>query len=579
MKYHELTNFTAADSLEQAAEKWPGKDAIVFDEVTYTFAEWNSRANQVGRWAHSVGLKRGDVVALMMENKPEYLFIWTGLAKIGAVAALINNNLREKPLVHCISVCKAKMILFGKECEQAMKAIQSQLNVPFYCQGGPSDLGQQVDEVWNQTSISPIPKSYRLGTTYNDACMYIFTSGTTGLPKAAIVKHAKLDGAGHAFALQFGIRHEDRIYNSGLPLYHSAANNIGGGVCLTTGATLILRKKFSASQFWKEVAHFECTVIQYIGELCRYLLATPLSAFDKRHNCRLAVGNGLRPDIWEKFQSRFNIREIGEFYGATEGNVALFNLAKTPRARGAIGHMGFIFKQLGLCTLLKYNPETGEIIRDSKTGFCIECAPGEVGEAVGEMKGRAAGSFDGYLGDKEQSEKKLLRNVFRKGDCYFRTGDLLMRDHLGYYYFVDRMGDTFRWKGENVATTEVAQVLSGVKGCLEVTVYGVQIPGKDGRACCAAIVPKDGEELDLDNLYEVCHHQLPSYAQPIFVRLLPKLAVTGTFKHQKSELRDEGMDVINKVKDPMFFLDEAAKKYVTLSPQVYQAIVTGHAKL
>jgi acyl-CoA synthetase (AMP-forming)/AMP-acid ligase II len=584
MKYHEFTNWTAADGLESAAEKWPGKEAIVFDEgVTYTFNEWNAKANQVARWAQSIGIKRGDIVAVMMENKPECLFTWTGLAKVGAVAALINNNLRGKPLLHCIKVCNAKALLFGVECYQAVKQIRTELTIPLYVQGvevcSEDSTINSVDNAWKELSSAPVPKSLRAGTTYNDACMYIFTSGTTGLPKAAIVKHAKLDGAGTAFSLQFGIRHEDRIYNSGLPLYHSAANNVGGGVCLTTGATLVLRRKFSASMFWKEVAQFECTVVQYIGELCRYLLATPVSPYDKRHNCRLAVGNGLRPDIWEKFQTRFNIKEVGEFYGATEGNVALFNLARDKRARGAVGHMGIIFKQLGLCTLLRYDPETQEIVRDPKTGFCIECLPGEAGEAVAEMKGRAAGSFDGYLGDKEQSEKKLLRNVFRKGDCFFRTGDLLMRDKLGYYYFIDRMGDTFRWKGENVATTEVAEVVSSVPGVLEVTVYGVQIPGKDGRACCAAIVQKEGEDIDLQAMISVCETQLPAYARPLFVRILPKLATTGTFKHQKVELREEGMDIISKVKDKMYFMDEVKSMYVPLTSELYQTIVTGKARL
>ncbi|KAH9258693.1 hypothetical protein BASA81_003195 [Batrachochytrium salamandrivorans] len=574
MKYHELTNWTAADGLEDAAAQWPAKEAIVFDDVTYTFADWNNKANQVARWATSIGLKRGDVVALMMENRPECLFLWTGLAKIGAVAALINNNLRAKPLLHCIKVCNAKAVLFGVECAQAVSQVKTDLpGLNFYVQGGSAEGAVLVDEAWRTASVGPVSKSLRAGTTYNDACMYIFTSGTTGLPKAAIVKHAKLDGAGNAFAIQFGITHQDRIYNSGLPLYHSAANNIGGGVCLNLGCTLVLRKKFSASNFWKEVAFFRCTVVQYIGELCRYLLASPPSQYDKQHQCRLAIGNGLRPDIWEKFQTRFNLPEIGEFYGATEGNVALFNLCKTPRARGAIGHMGALFKLLGLCTLVRYDPETQEIVRDPKTGRCIECAPGEAGEAVAEMKGRAAGSFDGYLGDKEQSEKKLLRNVFRDGDCYFRTGDLLMRDALGYYYFVDRMGDTFRWKGENVATTEVAEVVSGVRGVLEVTVYGVLVPGKDGRACCAAIVPKDDETLDLEHMYSLCHQQLPAYAQPLFVRILPKLATTGTFKHQKNELRDEGAN-LDKVKDKMYFLDEQKKQYVELTPQVVSYIAT-----
>jgi acyl-CoA synthetase (AMP-forming)/AMP-acid ligase II len=566
----------------------------VFDDITYTFHDWNCKANQVARWARDQGLKRGDVVAVMMENKPECLFTWTGLAKIGAVAALINNNLRGKPLIHCIRVCGAKHFLFGNEVIDGVSTIIQELQqdqTKLYVQGGGGSGGsggsggglsssniQSVDEAWKTAQSSPVPQSWRDGTTYNDACMYIFTSGTTGLPKAAIVKHAKLDGAGAAFSLQFNIRHEDRIYNSGLPLYHSAANNVGGGVCLTTGATLILRRKFSASNFWKEVGFYNCTVVQYIGELARYLLATPPSPHDTRHNCRLAVGNGLRPDIWEKFQTRFNIKEIGEFYGATEGNVALFNHAVDRRAKGAVGHMGILFKQLGLCTLLRYDPERGEIIRDPKTGFCMECKPGEAGEAVAEMKGRAAGSFDGYLGDKEQSEKKLLRNVFRKGDVFFRTGDLLARNADGYYFFIDRLGDTFRWKGENVATTEVQEIISQVPGVLEVTVYGVEIPGKDGRACCAAIVSKDNETVNLDDLFRIATKELPQYAVPMFIRFLPKINTTGTFKHQKNDLKDDGMN-IKKIKDAMFFLEPGSTKYVPLNEDVYQKIVGGKAKL
>ena len=578
MKYNELTGWTAADGLEQAAVKFGKKEAIVFDDQVYSFNDWNAKANQVARWAQKVGIKKGDVVAIYMENRPEYMFAWTGLAKIGAVGALINTNLRNKPFLHCLGVANAKHVLFGAELSEGIEGVLDKISdKELHVQGGSASFARSVDEDWNSGSKSNLPPSVRSGVGYEDACMYIYTSGTTGLPKAAIVKHAKLNGAGAAFSLQFGITGKDRIYNSGLPLYHSAANNIGGGVCLHTGATLVLRKKFSASRFWDEVANYNCTVVQYIGELCRYLLATPPGPSDKNHNARLAIGNGLRPDIWKEFQGRFGLAEVGEFYGATEGNVALFNHCTTPEGQGAVGHMGFIMKQLGLCTILRYDQDKQELVRDPRTGRCIEALPGEVGEACAEMKGRAAGSFDGYLGDSESSNKKLVKDVFSKGDVFFRTGDLLMRDALGYYFFIDRAGDTFRWKGENVATTEVSEICTSVQGCLESNVYGVEVPGKDGRACCVAVAPGNGP-VDLDQLAEVCLKELPIHAVPVFVRLLSAQETTGTFKNQKVALRNEGMD-ITKITDEMYFFDASVKKYVPLTLELYNSIVTGAARL
>ncbi len=593
MKQREIFGWTIADGLEAAAINFKDKSAIEFDDAKYTFIDWNNKANQVARWALSVGVKRGDVIALIMENRPEHMFIWSGLSKIGAVAALINYNLRDKALLHCIAVASCKRIIFGSECADQVMGVASEmdkLGYELFVQGPVSNelnatlqaklpKAVHIDGSLSSQSREQVSRQYREGVKYTDAAMYIYTSGTTGLPKAAVVRHAKLDGAGTTFPLQFKIRFEDRIYNSGLPLYHSAANNVGGGICLKMGATLVLRKKFSASKFWDEVRQFNCTVIQYIGELCRYLLATPKSPSDKRHSCRLAVGNGLRPDIWKEFQERFNIKEIGEFYGSTEGNVALFNHCVEPRAQGAVGHMGFLMRKFaGLCTLVEYDQGEGEVVRDPKTGLCIECAPGKPGEAIAEMKGRAAGSFDGYLGEKEQSEKKLLRNVFRKGDCWFRTGDLMMQDQNGYYYFLDRLGDTFRWKGENVATTEVAEVVTKVGGVFEANVYGVQIPGKDGRACCAACTTKEGEKINLDEMAEVCIKKLPSYAMPMFIRLTPLMDSTGTMKLQKNKLRDEGID-ITKINDAMFFFDPNMKKYVPLTPEVHRSIINGQARL
>mmetsp|Transcript_1201 Transcript_1201/g.1429 ORF Transcript_1201/g.1429 Transcript_1201/m.1429 type:complete len:594 (-) Transcript_1201:3314-5095(-) len=535
---HMLTNWTVATGIEEAAINFNDKEAIVFENQSFSFREWDEHANQAAQYFRSLGVKKGDVVSIYMDNRPEFIFAWSGLAKIGAVGALINNNLKKKALLHCLKVAGSTHLFFGHECvanlEESLDALKEQ-GYKLHCEGR-SDIpwADTSTQLFDGYSKAQVPKSWREGIRFDDNCLLIYTSGTTGLPKAAVLKHAKIYGGGAAFGIQFGITGKDRIYNSGLPLYHSAATNVGVALCLIKGCTLVIRRKFSASHFWEDCANYRCTVVQYIGELCRYLLSVdPPGNFERSHSVRLAVGNGLRPEIWDTFQTRFQIPEVGEFYGSSEGCIALFNHCTDERSRGAVGHMGAIFKQLGFCTIIKFDHEKEEPIRDPVTGFCIEASDGEVGEAIGEIKNRPAGTFDGYYGNEEQTNKKVLRNVFKKGDRYFRSGDLLMKDKLGYYFFVDRIGDTFRWKSENVSTTEVAGIVGNIPGVTEANVYGVQLPGKDGRACCAACV-LDDQVIDLETFANICKSELPSYAIPLFIRKMDKMDTTGTFKSKRS---------------------------------------------
>ena len=442
-------NFTAADMLEEAAGKFGNKAALISESEKLSFLQWNARANQVARWALAAGNRKHDAVAIYASNSAEYMCLWIGLAKVGARAALINCQLKQDPLVHCVKVAHAKHLLFDADGAERVCAVRDRLpDVANHQFGEKPTLASCAYADFDAFDDGNVSRALRNGIGFGDPCMFIYTSGTTGLPKAAVVKHGKFYGAGAAFCIQFSVSGTDTIFNSGLPLYHSAGNNIGGGMCLYSGATLVIRKKFSATNFWRDVSSNRCTVIQYIGELCRFLLNTPRAEAEGQHRVRIAIGNGLRPEIWDRFQGRFQIPQIGEFYGSSEGNVALFNLCKDARARGAVGHMGALMRQLGLCRILKYDKVKEDVVRDPDTGFCVEADVGEPGEAIGELKDRAAGSFDGYLGNKQATEKKILRNVFKKGDAYFRTGDLLMLDDLGYYYFVDRIGDTFRWKGK-----------------------------------------------------------------------------------------------------------------------------------
>lgn len=449
----------------------------------------------------------------------------------------------------------------------------------------------------------------RANTTLLSTFGLIYTSGTTGLPKASVITHSRLHLAACLFSRIYHVGPADRIYTV-LPLYHASGGLIGAGIMLYQGATLVIRPRFSARAFWRECRTHRCTVVQYIGELCRYLVNSPAgSEEDERgHGVRIAIGNGLRPDVWGRFQERFNVPEVGEFYAATEGNAALFNWCRRPEDRGAVGRMGPLAWALGIMALVRFDEEEEAPVRDAATGLCVPCAAGEQGELLGLIaEGDPSRAFKGYYGNEEATRKKVLRDVLRKGDAWFRTGDLLMRDADGRVWFRDRIGDTFRWKGENVATTEVAEALGQWPLLAESNVYGVAVPGKDGRAGMAAVVlspeamakagasataPRMGvvaasreadaeaaaKAMDAAGLLSSLRTALPPYAVPVFLRVLPAMDTTGTFKHQKVRLRKEGADP-TACPDPLLVLDAASKTYVPLTAARWAEVCSDRSKL
>jgi fatty-acyl-CoA synthase len=415
-------------------------------------------------------------------------------------------------------------------------------------------------------------RSVREGLTAGDDLFYIYTSGTTGLPKAARFSHAKFASTGSISAIA-GFGRNDTMYIA-LPLYHSAGGGMGVSTTLGAGGTLALRGKFSASQFWDDIRRFEATAFQYIGEFSRYLLNVPPNERDGEHKLKFAVGNGLRPDIWEEFRDRFRIPRIVEFYGATEGNLALLNLD------GKVGSVGRMPPKLIFdARLVRYDVAADEYERD-ENGHCIECEPNEVGELIGAMptrKGDSKGRFEGYT-SAEATEKKVLRNAFRDGDAWFRSGDLLRCDEQGYFYFVDRIGDTFRWKGENVSTQDVAESLGRFPGLDMVNVYGVEVEGQDGRAGMAGIALANPGSFDSAQFFAHVQQSLPAYAAPVFLRLLGDADVTGTFKLRKVDLQREGFDLA-AVTDPLYVRDDAKGDYVQLTPELHRAIQSGSMRV
>jgi fatty-acyl-CoA synthase len=366
------------------------------------------------------------------------------------------------------------------------------------------------------------------------------------------------------FAGMMGTRPDDRMYDC-LPMYHSVGGVVATGALLVAGGSVVIREKFSARQFWDDVARWDCTLVQYIGELARYLVNAPPHPREASHRIRLACGNGLRADVWENFTHRFAIPHVLEFYAATEGNLSLYNVEDKP---GAIGRVPSFLAHRFPAAIVKCDIALGEPVRDAQ-GLCMRCAADEVGEAIGRIEGAAPGArYDGYT-DAQASEKKILRNVLKPGDAWFRTGDLMRKDAQGYFYFVDRIGDTFRWKGENVSTSEVAEAIARCPGVLDATVYGVEIPGADGRAGMAALVV--GEGFDLAALHRHLNDSLPSYARPVFVRIRAELDTTGTFKHQKSELARQGYDP-GATEDAIYVSDPQQQAYLPLDEQRFKRL-------
>ena len=566
-------SLTVPDMIEESIDKFPNNIAIEFEDKSYTYLDLDSESNQIANWAIKKGYKTGDVVALLMENKPEFIFIWLGLSKLGITIACLNNNIKSKSLAHCIQTSKSKSLILSSDLidnySSAEDLIDDQLSV--YVSGDKVQGFENIDDD-NEKNTNRPNSSIRRTLTNSESLFYIYTSGTTGLPKASNFSHQKFAVGSGLQMFSLNMKSTDKTYLV-LPLYHATGGVVGLGSTLFTGGTVVLRKKFSVEKFWEDCAKYKVTVITYIGELFRYLISAPKNEFEKQHNIRGMYGNGLRPDVWKVVQDRFGINNIIEFYGASEGNVSLTNVDSR---FGSIGRIPPYAKNALPTKIVKFDVVNEKVVRN-EDGFCIECENNEAGEVIGLIpnEDKFSGKFEGYT-DKEATEKKILKDVFEKGDQWFSSGDLLKRDKDGYYYFVDRIGDTFRWKSENVATSEVSEAISTFAGVKEANVYGVLVPGEDGRAGMASIVP--GEEFSINGLYEHLSQHLPKYSIPVFIRISKEIEVTGTFKYKKTDLVKDGFDP-SVVKDQMYYASTSENDYMKLDDNVFKKISDHELKL
>ncbi|XP_045854744.1 long-chain fatty acid transport protein 6 [Meles meles] len=566
--------FTVLDKFLSLAKKHPQKPFIIYEGDIHTYQDVDKRSSRVAHvFLNHSTLKRGDTVALLMSNEPDFVHVWFGLAKLGCVVAFLNSNIRSNCLLHCIRSCEPRALVVGADLLETIEEILPSLPEDITVWGMSDSVPQGVTSLKEKLSMAsdrPVPRSYHVASSLKSPHLYIFTSGTTGLPKAAVISQLQ-SLKGSAGLWGFGSTANDIIYIT-LPLYHSSGSLVGIGGCVELGATCVLKKKFSASQFWNDCRKYNVTVFLYIGELCRYLCKQPKREGEKDHQVRLAVGNGVRSDVWREFLDRFGNIKMCELYGATEGNISFMNYTGKI---GSVGRTSFFHKLLFSYDLLKYDFQKDEPIRNEQ-GWCIHVKKGEPGLLICRVNKK--NPFFGYAGSKKHTEKKLLCDVFKKGDVYFNTGDLMVQDQDNFFYFWDRTGDTFRWKGENVATTEVADVIGMLDFIQETNVYGVTVPDYEGKAGMASVTLKPNKSLDLEKVYEQVVTFLPAYACPRFLRIQEKMETTGTFKLQKFQLMEEGFSPL-KISDPLYFLDNLKKSYVPLTKELYNQIVLGKVKL
>ncbi|MFI5306653.1 MAG: long-chain-acyl-CoA synthetase [Polyangiales bacterium] len=564
------SNKTLALLLQQRARSAKREQPfLLYGERRFSYGESNALVNRHAQAYRALGVGKGDVVALLMDNRPEFLWHFLAAGKLGAVVSLINTHNAGAPLLHSLRICEPKLVVVGSEHAAAYAAVSAELpgvkavlDVDPEQQSGvgttallrfePADAAAGDDD-------PPEAAQQALG----DLAAYIYTSGTTGLPKAARIRHQRMYGVGLGLGgVAYRLREDDVLYNC-LPLYHTSGISACAGAVITHGATLALARRFSASRFWDDVRRYEATCFGYIGELCRYLAAAPPQPNDRQHKVRVIVGNGLRPDIWAAFQERFGIARIVEVYGSTEGNAAALNLDNTV---GSVGRLGFG------SVLAKWDDEKDDFARTPR-GFLIKAKPGESGVLLGRIRGVTG--FDGYQ-DERETERKIVRDAFAKGDAWFNTGDLLRSDAKKRLFFVDRMGDTFRWKGENVSTFEVQEQLAALPSAAEVNVYGVQVPHTEGRAGMVALVLQG--EFDATAFKQHVDACLPSYARPLFVRLQDKIEITSTFKLKKNDLRNEGFDP-QSVSDPLYMRHPQRDAYVPLTTELFAELQAGRLRL
>ena len=558
--------------IEGLAAKTPENPGILFEDKSWTWLAFNEEVNKIANYFLQLGLKPDESIALMLRNSPEYLFIVGGINKIQGITGLINYNQKKKALIHSFNRVEPKFVIVGGESIPAFNQIFEELgyrNDQIYVINNVEDLPHDfIDLAGELKGVSSSNPETTYNSSLNQIAYYIFSSGTTGLPKAIKMVQKKLFTQGLVLGKTIAELTSDDVIYIATPLYHNLAIGQSWMGALLSGAASVIARRFSTSNYWKDVKKYKCSYAAYVGEMPRYLLNQPPSEYEKDTPLRCMVGVGLTKKIWEQFRTRFKVAHIYEYYGLTEGHRAFINVDERPGMIGRYTMPGMI--------LVKVNPETGEFYKNER-GFHLKCKkPGDIGMALVKLD-----KFDFFARykDEEKTKKKLMYDVLRNGDCYFDTGDMIELHEEAWLSFYDRTGDTFRWKGENVSTLEVESILNSYNAVLRSTVYGVKIPNTEGRAGMAAVKLDPNLKFDLEDFSQFILEVLPIYSIPVFVRICDELEMTGgTMKVIKFDLRKEGYDA-GVIKDPLYFWNTSTKKYVPLNKVEFQKIHNGSIRM
>jgi fatty-acyl-CoA synthase len=563
--------YTVADRWEERVNQRADNPFLYYGDTVLSYAQADEWANRIAMAAHAQGLRKGDVCGLMMDNRPPFLLVLLGMAKLGVIVSLLNTSISGKALEHALGEIGAKAVIGGEEKLSAFAGLDMSRTPPIWLwrdSENPADssllrvaaldFGAAVEAA----AATRPPAIWRDGLKAGDMALYMFTSGTTGLPKAVRYSHMRWLNGGDMKELLCNFT-EDDVFYCCLPLFHGAAIMSLMASALSTGGTAVIRRRFSAREFWRDIRRYNVTVTQYVGEICRYLMGQPASPEDRHHSLRTMMGTNMNTELWKDFQERFGVPEIYEGWGSSEGNTMVTNFENVP---GAIGRVPF-WEKTNL-RLVRFDVESDSHVRD-ENGHLIVCKPGETGEAIAKINFDpkvGAGRFEGYT-SAEATEKKILRDVFQPGDAWWTSGDLMREDDEGFIWFIDRIGDTFRWKSENVSTQEVADTLSAAAGVEMVNVYGVIVPGQEGRAGMAALIMRPGQAFDPDAFYTLTRARLPAYAAPLFVRLWREPVFTASGKLRKVELQSEAY-APSRFSDPLYVRDDTNRTYTPYSEAV-----------